>query len=738
MQNILKSLKLDKSFNIDKKNVFKVYKRDIKNIFTNYVTLIIITAVCCLPALYAWFNIKAGWDPYSKTKGLLVAVVNLDNGSTLKDLKVNVGNDVIKKLKTNESIGWTFVSDSEAKEGVKYGKYYASLTIPKDFSKDLLSIGTQANPTKAKLIYTVNEKRNAIAPKITGSGANSLQGEITKTFIETASGTIFTYLNGVGVDLQKNEPQLENLINMIISIDHNMPEIEKSLNNVYTESIMFQKLMKNVKADIPAASDAVDNTLDIAKTSNEYIGKAKNSLQTVSPIVKADLSLIKDTADTAESSLTGIQTSQTSTKTSLRGALVKAQSKYSDGINKIDNVLDLNKSINNSLNSSVILNFINNLTSVKNKMTTQKAKVDSMINTLDRGNEVINSDITAAIQGANRISGSTDNVVNNFDDETAPAIDDVMENTNGLSNNAVSMLENVQGNMPLFNNILDLTNAQIASSIKGLNEIKNKFPKVKQDIHSNAENLKGLTDAQKLNELIKILKRDGKKESDFLANPIDLVDNRVYPIPNYGSAMAPFYTTLAIWVGAYLLVSLLSVHVKDFKDDLPLNTNERFLGRYLTFMSIAIMQAIVTIAGNLFILKTYTLSPVILTLFGVYVSIVFVTIIYTLASILGKIGKAIAMIAMVIQVSGSGGTFPIELLNKFFQYINPMMPFTYAIGGMREAVAGIIPDVLIRDMLILTIFFIISLLLGLLFKEKLNKKNEDFVKQFNESGLTEE
>ena len=203
--------KIFKGPRINMKNVLKIYKRDIKSIISSYVTLIIVVGISCLPALYAWFNIQAGWDPYSKTKGLLVAVVNLDTGSKLKDTKVNIGNDLVKKLKTNESIGWTFVNESEATEGVKYGKYYASFVIPKDFSKDFLSITSYTDPIKAKLIYTVNEKENAVAPKITGSGATSLQEQITQTFIETASETLFTYLNQVGVDLAKDKPKLEKI-----------------------------------------------------------------------------------------------------------------------------------------------------------------------------------------------------------------------------------------------------------------------------------------------------------------------------------------------------------------------------------------------------------------------------------------------------------------------------------------------------------------------------------------------
>ena len=253
-----------RSYKIDMRSVFRIYKRDMKSILTNYVTFIIILAIAILPALYAWFNIQAGWDPYSKTKGLLVAVVNMDKGSEFRNVKVNVGNDVIKKLASNQSIGWTFVSEKEAEKGIKYGKYYASLTIPKEFSKDLLSIATQDVPTKAELIYTVNEKRNAIAPKITGKGATTLQEEITKTFIETASGTIFSYLNQIGVELEKSKPQLESLVDMIIKIDDKMPEAGKSIQNVYDGSVTLQKYLQKIQANTPVMSDAVDKTLGIA------------------------------------------------------------------------------------------------------------------------------------------------------------------------------------------------------------------------------------------------------------------------------------------------------------------------------------------------------------------------------------------------------------------------------------------------------------------------------------------
>ncbi|MBU3102147.1 MULTISPECIES: YhgE/Pip domain-containing protein [Clostridium] len=731
MKNILKGYK------INNKNVSRIYKRDIKNILTNRATLIMIIGLILVPPLYAWFNIKAGWDPYLNTKGISVAIVNLDKGSELRNVKVNIGDNVVKSLKTNQSIGWTFVSESEAKQGIKYGKYYASLTMPKDFSKDLLSVATSDTPTKAKLIYTVNEKRNAIAPKLTKKGATALQSEITKNFIETSSGTILSFLTQIGVELENNKPQLKSLADMMINLDDKMPKIKKSMDNAYGQSILLQKYMLNVKNNLPVMTNGIGDALTIAKTSNGYIEKSKDSLKAASPIIQKDLSTIKGISDTASSSLSELNDLRPSNNAVIKEVLVKTRDKYGDAIQTIDNVLSLNRSLNNFLDSTAITTLISNLSKARDEMTTQQINVNSMINTVDRGNQVVTSDINAAKQAADKSSNSISTIMNDFKTTIDPKIDNAMQNTKELSTNTVNMLQNIQNDMPLINSTLGQTNSQINSSIKSLNTVRNNFPRAAQYLHTNTEKLRGLTDDKKLNEIINMLKKDGAKESDFLSNPIAIKQNSIYPIPNYGSAMSPFYTTLAIWVGALLMHSLLSVEVKNFKDGEPLSTREKFLGRYFTFLTIAILQTLVTIVGNLLLLKTYVVSPIILILFGIYVSIVFLTIIYSFVCILGNIGKALIVVVMVLQISASGGTFPVELLGSFFQYIHPMLPFTYAIGGMREAVAGIIPSVLISHMLTLSKYLVVCFVLAFVLQERMNKINSKFIEEFDKSGLAE-
>ncbi|MBE6068902.1 MAG: YhgE/Pip domain-containing protein [Clostridium lundense] len=246
-------------------------------------------------------------------------------------------------------------------------------------------------------------------------------------------------------------------------------------------------------------------------------------------------------------------------------------------------------------------------------------------------------------------------------------------------------------------------------------------------MHERAEKLRGLSDDKKVNELINILKRDAKAESEFLSNPIEVKEDKLFAIPNYGSAMAPFYTVLA----------LLSVEVKSFEDGLEISPTQEFLGRYLTFVTIGIMQALVVTLGNLYLLKTYVIAPLPYVVFGVYTSIIFMMIIYTLVSVFGNVGKAIAMVVMVLQVAASGGTFPIQLTSPFFQSINPMLPFTYAVGGMRETVGGILKDLLIFNIYKLSIYFVTSLVIGMSLKGKVNKIMKKFILKFKESGLAE-
>ena len=209
-------------------------------------------------------------------------------------------------------------------------------------------------------------------------------------------------------------------------------------------------------------------------------------------------------------------------------------------------------------------------------------------------------------------------------------------------------------------------------------------------------------------------------------------EHRVFPIENYGTGMSPFYSVLAIWVGCLLLISILAI---DMEKESEFKTREVYFGKLLTFWTIGLLQTSIIVLGDLFILKISVEEPVWFCLFSLFIGVVFMTIVYTLVSVFYDIGKALSVILLVLQLAGSGGTYPVELLPKFFQAINPYLPFTYAISMTREAIGGIIWSKIVTDFLFLFIVFFFIILLGSLFKKRINYLTRRMLQKSKDSGL---
>ncbi|MFW2488031.1 YhgE/Pip family protein [Clostridium chromiireducens] len=718
--------------------ILKIYKRDIKKIISNKPLMIIIAGLLFVPALYAWINIIASWDPYGNTKGLLVAVVNNDKGSKIQSIEINIGNEVVDKLKNNQSIGWTFVDESEAESGVKYGKYYASITIPENFSSNLLSITANGEPTKANLIYAVNEKINAIAPKITKSGLTTLQSEITSSVTKEVSNTVLNYMSAYGVELEQLKPKMEEFINMVSNIDANLPQIGEGINNAYNGAVDMNNFIRNIQENVPNITNSLNNAQNVIKSSNDFFSKVNGTIKNISPYIRTDLAGAKANADTVKNNLSSINNSINTDVKGQQEALKSSVNNLNNAISTINNDINILQSVNNMLHSNLLSNFISKMQNIRDQLVQNKLNLDNVISALSSGNAISSDAVNSAIQNIDKTSQLIDESISNFDNTISPQINNLVNNTTDMSNNSLGLLESANNNMPLINSLLKDANIGTDLGAAQLKDIKDKFPQAQETIHSNVEKFKNLNNDQKFNELTDFLHKNTKDVSDFLANPIELVQNRVFPIPNYGSAMSPFYSTLAIWVGGFTLLSILSIHVEPLEDGKNLGTTKMFFGRFLTLATLSLLQTIIIILGNFFIIKTYAVSPVVFLIFSMYVGLVFIMIIYTLVSVFGNVGKALALIIMVLQVSASGGTFPIQLTPKFFQNISPMLPFTYAIGGMREAEGGIIWSSLYYNAGILSIYFFISIIISIFLKEKVNKKSEKFVKRMRESGLVGE
>ncbi|NFF68826.1 YhgE/Pip family protein [Clostridium sporogenes] len=719
------------------KNIFRIYIRDLQNITTNWVAIVVMLGLMILPSLYAWFNIESSGDPYANTKSISVAVVNKDKAAVFKGQSINVGQELVNKLKINKNIGWKFVDEKEAEKGVKYGKYYASVMIPEDFSYKILSI-TRDKQEKPTLIYSVNEKSNAVAPKITSKGVTTVQNEVTKTFVKTVNGIIFEIFNKLGIELEKGKPKLKDLMNMIFYVNDKIPQINASIDKLEKGAITLEEFIEKINKDIPLIKDTINRALSAGDKTKLFLSKSKEGINNVAPYIKQDLIIAKKINNTAEvlieEGVGGIEKNSQQAKEDL----VASKNKLTNVKEILNSTLELVDIINKDKKNIILNDFENRIKDMKERVNNKIENINTIIASIDRDEKVSVEVLNRLKNKANGIDSILKQIIEDFNPKIVPSINNVLNDLIVVADNTIQLLKNANENLPEATELLDKGYTGAEKGIKGIKILKSNLPSIERSIGEVSNKLKTLDDDKRLNEIIKLMKNNAKIESDFISNPVEIKENRIYPIPNYGSAMAPFFTTLSLWVGALILVSILSVDVKDIKGVKKLKVHEKYFGRYFTFMTIGIFQALIVTLGDIYLLKVYVSNKPIFILFSIFISIIFSMIIYTLVSLFGNVGKALGVILLVLQISASGGTFPIEVTPGFFQRINPLLPFTYAVSGMREAVGGVIEGILLRDIVILLIYFTLSILLALLLKKKLEKINKNFVKKFKESGLVEE
>lgn len=756
------------------KNIFKIYKRDMVTIATNWAALIMIIVLIIVPSLYSLINIKASWDPYGATKGIKIAVINEDNGVVFKEKDINLGKELVEKLEENDKMGWSFVDKETGKKGLIEEKYYATIEIPESFSKDLTTL-IEKDVVKPKLIYTVNEKKNIIAPKMTDVGVKTLKAQIDDNITRIVSGAMFRACNEVGIDIKNNRQNLRRIIDGIYELDEHMPEIKELLDDSLKGTEEASELIKKSEEVMPVVHDSIDATKLFINNSNYNLDEIESNLSDLSPIVKEQLINAENSLDNLNINLANFdektlpQAAKT-TFTTLTDSSEKLQKVIKTSkndlkvikshIDKISNIEinlkglsedekeNLEKIKQNSKELNYLKSVQKDLKDVSKKISNFIDKLDLIYDRLDTviersKNEVqkIDSDgldvkeLTDIRKILEDVHSLVTTLVDNYDSELVPNIENGFKSIREISDNSLNLLEQGKNILPSVENLLgnftkitDLSNEQLV-------KLQDKFPDIQDKVHKLAYKLKAIDEKDQIDELLDMITNEWDSQSIFITSPVEIEDNRLFPWPNYGSTATPFYTVLCLWVGGLLASALLSLEAKKFDDDIKIKPYELYLGKLLTFLSLAVFQALVASLGALLILGSYSLHPIMFVLYCIFVSIVFMVIIYTAGSLLDDVGKAIIVVILVLQISGTGGNFPIEVTPILFQKIYPYLPFTYAINGARQIMAGIVYPILIKDIILLSIYMIVALILGISLKGVLNKATKKLLEKLFESGV---
>ena len=744
------------------KMIWGIFKRDMCHATRNVIAVIVSMGLVVVPALYAWFNIAASWDPYGNTKALKVAVANNDKGykSDLIPVRVNVGETIISTLHANDQLDWQFVKSDKAIDGVKSGEYYAAIVIPKGFSADMMTLFSP-DIKHAQLKYYLNEKINPIAPHITDQGATTVVNTIDKTFAKTIAqvgldlaSSILHYsqspqmaeymrnLNGnlttMADTLSGASQQVTSYSQLLGSANDIVDSTGKLLASATKAGKQAQNALKQGKSGATSLTSAGANVTSSVNTALDQVSGAFD--QVAAKVNKAFDAIGKD-SDTAASQLTTLS-EQVSSGESLYDTYITSLNHMRESVEQLPDSDSAKQALLEAIDREITL------------LEAAKGDSQKLAQQLKDASTQVTQDTAAAERSRkeilNRITSAKQSISNVRDDyatNVKPKIDALASTVSTLISQTDSMITQLSGTTDSLNDVTSSVGTNIASIRSTLDGIATK-------LNSSATTLNTLitamnssdNGAENSDELKSLTTSNASTLSTLISAPVALHRVAVYPIANYGSAMAPFYTILSIWVGAIILCAMLKVtisdrekaHVLGLGDTLPriagpsgpgnasrwgLRLDHEYFGRYAIFALLALLQGTLVCLGDTYFLGVQANHALQFLAVGWLAALVFSNIVYTLTVSFGDIGKAVAVVLLVMQVAGSGGTFPIETLPKFFQMLYPFLPFPHAIDAMHAAMAGSYGNEYLLDMVYLALFLIPSLLLGLVLRKPVIRLN---------------
>ena len=678
------------------RNIWTVFKTDIRTLSRCFFACVVVVAIALLPSLYAWLNIYSNWDPYGNTGGISIAVASLDEGYTDEDgVYENKGQDVVDDLREATSINWVIVdTEEQAKGGVESGDYYAAVVIDKEFSRNMFRMLTDWTG-KPAITYYENAKKNAVATKITDTAVETLKRSISENYLEVVIGGIMEQGNLLAEDLTADDPesavkgvlyQAQDLLNACGNMMDAFEKAGSSGGVSEKDAAALEEAVSNINKNLPDGSKLHETAAEIQTQVNAALARVERVLEGLENAIANAPQL-------------------PSAQQQLRDAAAQLE-KAAATLDRWAEDIEMEAPAAGAI-SAECTRLAAKLQALADKPTASDllADCDALVKSIRTMVDKIPVTAKALRQQLQSVTGQ---------------VADAMEGVASLSSDAkamkAAMADTSQAlgtTMELLRPATDRMTASLSDTIDGM-----------QDLSAD----------EYMDTLLTILGGDPAVYGQYFPEMVQTSVNKVYPIENYGSAMTPFYTVLAIWVGGVILSSLIKVHARTdgLIDPRPA---ELYFGRYLFFFLMSQIQAAVIVTGDLYILKVQCLHPGMMYLTGALTAFTFSLLIYSLALSFGDVGKAIVVVIMVMQIAGSSGTFPIELLPEIYQKFYRFFPFPYAIDAMRECICGMYGNYYWQQIGYLMLFAVAALLIGLLVRKPFMGLNRFMEEKLEETEL---
>ena len=719
--------------------VIRIFWRDLKRILRNPVAVIVTLGVCVIPSLYAWFNIMANWDPYENTQDVRVAVVNLDEGADAGgDLGfINAGDMVVEELGKNTQLKWVFLDEDTALEEVRSGRSYAAIVIPADFTQDLTSVLT-GDLVSPDLTYYVNEKVNPIAPKVTDTGASTVETQINETFVSTVSNVVVGKLQDLIVSSKGDaDSATTSIVGRVRGVKGTVDDLSTSMSDAQDTVAAARQTIEDAEATLDEldristnASGSLADATGVLFTSRDDATSLATSVASAVSDGSTRLSSISGTTNQAIGRVSGkIGQAQGTAE----GALATAQSLVNQNRQLVQELQGLSSSIPESVRPS----FDAAVAKISAQVDKEQATVDDLSRTtsdIGATNDAVaglSSSVNDAIQtGTTSLSG----VNSSFNQNTLPELYGALDNFSGAAQSLSGSLGGLSPTIAQTKAVLEQLDDTLEQTSTALSVTTESLNDMSSTLDSVATDLSAIQSSEAMDRVNELLNLDANGIASFMSSPVQLDEEAVFPVSNYGSGVAPFYTNLALWVGGFVLIAIYKAEVDDEGIEGGFAPWQGYFGRLLLFLLLGVLQGVICTVGDL-VIGIQCLDPKAFILAGVVQSFVYVNIIFAFAVAFKHIGKALCVLLVILQIPGSSGTYPIEMMPGFFRALNPWLPFTYGIRAMRETIAGYYGNYFGQNIFMLLLFVIPALLIGVGWRRHLLNINSLFDKKLAETDL---
>ena len=715
------------------KTIWKIVRRDVRRVVGNFPAVLVLVVLLFLPSSYAWFSTVAYMDPYGRTGNLPVAVANEDRTVHSSLGTINVGERIVSELKNNRQLGWRFVSKKQAISGTKSGQYIGAIVIPSNFTSRLLGLTDIAHDGQAQkpsFDYYVNEEINAITPKIMAAGASTVLNDINSAVRGTASQAIAQQIAQSAATLSAdaktaNGEALGNVGQAMATLDQAENEtksIAASINAARARDVASQATVRNLQKNCSDLSNTV-------LANGDLIAQARQNIATFSSQVSSTIATSNSLITTASGRASTAIGSATRQILTVQGSVDSALAQTQGVVSSVNGVLahlkalqqadgsqlppgQAGQTINNALSDAInrFQKANDNAQTLVTALQTDSSNIGGTANAISSSASALNDAVNSAVAASNGLTTILTGT-------TVPQIDiglDSLDSANTAVSSKIAALGAGASQILALLQQLDFTLGELHSTLEST---VSQISVTRSQLGSIADDIAAISSSNAVTELSHLLKVNPNDISDFMTNPALLTNHVLFPVADYGSSVAPLFTSLALWIGAFMLVVIYKLEVDD-EGVGKIRVNEGYLARLCLFTLIGLLQALVVTTGDLVIGVHMTNVPAFYWA-ALWEAIVFNAVIYMLATCFQLIGKALVIVLVMMQIPGAGGMYPIQMMPGFYQSLYPVLPFTYGIGMMREAVGGLYGNIYWMDTLWLGLFGVAAYIIGLLVRPRL-------------------